>query len=43
MLNILQTADIDYPMALKEQGVDFALDHRHLWAAYAESMGNSQS
>ena len=30
-VDILQTADIDYPMALKEQGVDFALDHRHLW------------
>jgi asparaginyl-tRNA synthetase len=30
-VEILQTADIDYPMALKEQGVDFALDHRHLW------------
>ncbi len=28
---ILQAADLDYPMALKEQGVDFALDHRHLW------------
>ncbi len=22
---------IDYPMALKEHGVDFALDNRHLW------------
>jgi asparaginyl-tRNA synthetase len=30
-VNILQTADLDYPMALKEQGVDFALDNRHLW------------
>jgi asparaginyl-tRNA synthetase len=30
-IDILQAADIDYPMALKEQGVDFALDHRHLW------------
>jgi asparaginyl-tRNA synthetase len=30
-VEILQAADIDYPMALKEQGVDFALDHRHLW------------
>lgn len=30
-VQILQTADIDYPMALKEQGVDFALDNRHLW------------
>jgi asparaginyl-tRNA synthetase len=28
---ILQAADLDYPMALKEQGVDFALDNRHLW------------
>ncbi len=30
-IEILQTADEDYPMALKEQGVDFALDNRHLW------------
>lgn len=30
-VEILQTADLDYPMALKEQGVDFALDNRHLW------------
>ncbi len=30
-VEIVQAADIDYPMALKEQGVDFALDHRHLW------------
>ena len=29
--HILQAADLDYPMALKEQGVDFALDNRHLW------------
>jgi len=28
---ILQAAAEDYPMALKEQGVDFALDNRHLW------------
>jgi asparaginyl-tRNA synthetase len=28
---ILQAADENYPMALKEQGVDFALDNRHLW------------
>jgi asparaginyl-tRNA synthetase len=28
---IVQVADDDYPMALKEHGVDFALDHRHLW------------
>jgi asparaginyl-tRNA synthetase len=28
---IIQAADLDYPMALKEQGVDFALDNRHLW------------
>ncbi len=27
----LQIADEDYPMALKEHGVDFALDNRHLW------------
>jgi asparaginyl-tRNA synthetase len=30
-VEIIQTADLDYPMALKEQGVDFALDNRHLW------------
>jgi asparaginyl-tRNA synthetase len=30
-VEIVQTADADYPMALKEQGVDFALDNRHLW------------
>lgn len=28
---IIQSAAEDYPMALKEHGVDFALDHRHLW------------
>jgi len=28
---IIQKAADDYPMALKEHGVDFALDHRHLW------------
>jgi asparaginyl-tRNA synthetase len=30
-VKILQAADENYPMALKEQGVDFALDNRHLW------------
>ncbi len=30
-LKIIQLADEDYPMALKEHGVDFALDNRHLW------------
>lgn len=30
-VDILQAADLDYPMARKEQGVDFALDNRHLW------------
>jgi asparaginyl-tRNA synthetase len=30
-ITILQTANEDYPMALKEHGPDFALDHRHLW------------
>lgn len=30
-VEILQAANEDYPMALKEHGVDFALDHRHLW------------
>ena len=30
-IKIIQTAAEDYPMALKEHGVDFALDNRHLW------------
>jgi asparaginyl-tRNA synthetase len=30
-MEIVQAADEDYPMALKEHGVDFALDNRHLW------------
>ncbi len=30
-IEIVQAADEDYPMALKEHGVDFALDNRHLW------------
>jgi asparaginyl-tRNA synthetase len=30
-IEILQVANENYPMALKEQGVDFALDNRHLW------------
>jgi asparaginyl-tRNA synthetase len=30
-IKILQAAAEDYPMALKEHGVDFALDNRHLW------------
>ncbi len=30
-VEIVQAADLDYPMALKEQGTDFALDNRHLW------------
>jgi asparaginyl-tRNA synthetase len=28
---VVQSADTDYPMALKDHGVDFALDNRHLW------------
>jgi asparaginyl-tRNA synthetase len=28
---IVQNADEAYPMALKEHGVDFALENRHLW------------
>lgn len=28
---IVQAANEDYPMALKEHGVDFALENRHLW------------
>lgn len=30
-LHIIQAAESEYPMALKDHGVDFALDHRHLW------------
>jgi asparaginyl-tRNA synthetase len=30
-IEIVQLAGDNYPMALKEQGVDFALDNRHLW------------
>jgi asparaginyl-tRNA synthetase len=30
-IKIVQTANADYPMALKDHGVDFALDNRHLW------------
>jgi asparaginyl-tRNA synthetase len=30
-LQVVQAAEPDYPMALKDHGVDFALDHRHLW------------
>jgi asparaginyl-tRNA synthetase len=30
-VEIVQEAGEDYPMSLKEHGVDFALDHRHLW------------
>src|SRR4030042_1526680 len=30
-VEIFQVADTDYPLALKEKGVDFALDNRHLW------------
>jgi len=30
-IKIIQIAAEDYPMALKEHGVDFALDNRHLW------------
>lgn len=30
-LTVVQAASEDYPLALKEHGVDFVLDHRHLW------------
>jgi len=30
-IKIIQAASADYPMALKDHGVDFALDNRHLW------------
>ena len=28
---VVQAAEDEYPLALKEHGVDFVLDHRHLW------------
>jgi asparaginyl-tRNA synthetase len=30
-IQIVQAADADYPMSLKDHGVDFALDNRHFW------------
>lgn len=30
-IHVLQEAAEDYPMSLKEHGVDFALDNRHFW------------
>ena len=30
-LTVVQAASEDYPLALNEHGVDFVLDHRHLW------------
>ncbi len=30
-LEIVQPVEGEYPIALKEHGVDFLLDHRHLW------------
>jgi len=30
-LQVVQAADVDYPMSLKDHGPDFALDNRHLW------------
>ncbi len=30
-LEIVQSVEGEYPIALKEHGVDFLLDHRHLW------------
>jgi asparaginyl-tRNA synthetase len=31
---VVQSADTEYPMALKEHGVDFALDNRHFWLRF---------
>ncbi len=31
---VIQSADTEYPMALKEHGVDFALDNRHFWLRF---------
>ncbi len=33
-IQIVQVADLDYPMSLKEHGVDFALDNRHFWIRF---------
>ena len=33
-LKVVQSADLDYPMSLKDHGVDFALDNRHLWIRF---------
>ncbi len=33
-LKVIQSADVDYPMSLKDHGPDFALDHRHLWIRF---------
>src|SRR5215216_2706568 len=30
-IEVVQEAELDYPMSLKDHGPDFALDHRHLW------------
>jgi len=30
-IDVIQAAEENYPMALKDHGVDFALDNRHLW------------
>lgn len=30
-LEIVQVAALDYPITLKEHGVEFLMDHRHLW------------
>ncbi len=30
-VKLIQLADEDYPISLKEHGTDFLMDHRHLW------------
>jgi len=30
-IEVVQEAELDYPMSLKDHGPDFALDNRHLW------------
>ncbi|MCG0237913.1 MAG: asparagine--tRNA ligase [Firmicutes bacterium] len=30
-LQVVQIADLDYPITLKEHGIEFLMDHRHLW------------
>lgn len=39
-VEIVQAAGDDYPMSLKEHGVDFLLDNRHFWYPHAQPVGH---